>query len=185
MKSNVILSISTALMQVARITIALIASIIILVFIGSFINESLDLIEIAESLSTSIIDSNFTTYSLKQGSFWLSVFALEERSFWLALFVILQKLLILIIWFQIFGYSKDVMNNIKSIKTFAKDNVMAFSKISRLAIGLLIIHFISLSPERISLSLKFDYLFFAFGAIILTQVFKQGQKLLDENELTV
>jgi hypothetical protein len=173
MKSNIILSISTALMQVARVAIALLAAILILMFIGSFINDSINLPEFAKSVSVLNIEPSHTLYTLKEGNFWLSVF------------VILQRLLILIAWFQILGYGRDIMNNIKSIKTFAKDNVIAFSKISGLAIWLLIIHFILLSPDRISLSIKFDYLFFAFGAIILTQVFKQGQKLLEENELTV
>ncbi|WKV13418.1 DUF2975 domain-containing protein [Marivirga harenae] len=173
MKSNLILSISAALMQVARVVIALLAGLIIVMFIGSFVNDTIVLSEFLKSVSLSGTGSGHIVYNLREGNFWVSFF------------VIIQNLAILIVWFLILGYGKEIMINIKSIRTFAKDNVKAFSRISSLALLLVIIQFIALSPGKIGLKIEFSYVFFAFAAIILTQVFKEGQRLLEENELTV
>ena len=173
MKNNTILSISTVVIQVARIAIATLAGLIIVVLIGSLINDPFSLSEFTSTVS--IVNPGLSH----------ALFGLKESNFWISVFVALQNLLILIAWFQLLGYGKTIISNIKSIKTFAKDNVKAFSNISKLAIFLLLIQLVTFSSEQISFSIGFSYVFFAFAAIILTQVFKEGQKLLEENELTV
>ncbi|MGJ3234428.1 hypothetical protein [Marivirga sp.] len=173
MKSNIILSISTALMQVARVAIALLAGVLVVLVVGSFVNDSLTLSDLSFQVSFLDSESAHTIYTVAEDNFWISII------------VIIQKLSVLIIWFQILGYGKDIVANIKSIKTFAKDNVKAFSNLSRLSIILLLIHIPTLSSGKIGIRLEFNYLFLAFAAIILTQVFKEGQNLMEENELTV
>lgn len=173
MKKNVILSISAVIMQVFRVGIALIASLQILLFVATLI-KSLPVKEIINQSESLIFNqSGFQIYELTASSPWL------------AFFIILQNLIILILLFNILGFGIDIVKNIHSLKTFAMDNIKAFEKISQLSVLLVIFRLIKLSPEKISVGIEFNYVFLAFGAIILTQVFKEGHRLLKENELTV
>lgn len=173
MKKNVILSASAIIMQVFRVLIALIASLQILIFIGSLLNNL--------SLEKLIIQSQ----ELLSNQSGLGIIDLTTISPWLAFFIVLQYLIILILLFNILGYGIDIVKNIHSLKTFTKDNISAFYKISQLSVLLVIIKFIKLSPDKIGLGIEFNYVFLAFGAIILTQVFKEGHRLLQDNELTI
>ncbi|WP_375579808.1 hypothetical protein ABWH96_01635 [Marivirga tractuosa] len=173
MKKNVILSASAIIMQVFRVLIALIASLQILIFIGSLLNNL--------SLEKLIIQSQ----ELVSNQSGLSIIDLTTISPWLAFFIVLQYLIILVLLFNILGYGIDIVKNIHSLKTFTKDNISAFYKISQLSVLLVIIKFIKLSPDKIGLGIEFNYVFLAFGAIILTQVFKEGHRLFQDNELTI
>jgi hypothetical protein len=173
MKNNIILSVSTVILQIFRVVISIGAAVQILIFIGASINNLAweDVISVSESLVQT------------QSSY--SLYELAVSNFWLAFFITLQNIVLIIILFQILGYGVDIIKNIHSLKTFTKDNIKAFSRISVLAIALVLVNFLKLSPERIGFTIEFSYVFFALAAIILTQVFKEGQRLLEENELTV
>ncbi|WP_296621748.1 hypothetical protein [Marivirga sp.] len=173
MKKNVILSASAIIMQIVRVLIAVIASLQILIFIGSFTNSL--------SLDKLIVESQ----ELVSNQDGFNIIDLTTISPWLAFFIVLQNLIILVLLFNILGYGNDIVKNIHSLKTFTKDNIKAFDKISQLSVLLVIVKFIKLSPDKIGIGIELNYVFLAFGAIILTQVFKEGHRLLTENELTV
>ncbi|HEY9885807.1 MAG TPA: DUF2975 domain-containing protein, partial [Vampirovibrionales bacterium] len=87
--------------------------------------------------------------------------------------------------FSILGFGIDIIKNIRKNRTFSGLNIKAFDKISQLAVILFFVQFLKLTPNRLGIAIEFNYLFLAFGTIILTQVFKEGHRLLEENELTV
>jgi hypothetical protein len=173
MKKNIILSISVVFMQIARILIAIIASLQVVIFVGALIKNT-PISEIIIQNGDLLINQN-----------GLSIFELTRNSPWLSFLIILQNIGVLMVVFTILGYCINIVRNIHSVKTFTIDNVNAFHKISQLSIILILIKLIKLSPDKIGLGIDFSYIFLAFGAIILTQVFKEGHRLLQENELTV
>jgi len=174
MRKNVVLSVSTMIMQIIRVLISLSAAIQVVLLIGFFIND-MPMQEIIPEFQKLIYNSN-------NG---LQIQEFPENHHWLSYLLIAQNLLTLVLLFSILGYGIDIIKNIGKRKTFTDLNIEAFDKVSRLAVILFFLQLLKLSPGRIGLAIEFNFLFLAFGSIILTQVFKEGHRLLEENELTV
>ncbi|SMG52566.1 Protein of unknown function [Marivirga sericea] len=174
MKKNIILSGSLISMQILRILISLFAAIHVLIVVGFFIND-LPMQEITSDFQSLI-------YNSKSG---LQIQEFPESQHWLSFLLIVQSLSTLALLFSILGYGIDIIRNIGRKKTFTDLNIEAFDKVSQLAVILFFLQLLKLSPGRIGLAIEFNYLFMAFGAIILAEVFKEGHRLLEENELTV
>lgn len=174
MKKNIILSASLVSMQILRVLISLFAAILVLIVVGSLINEF--------PMQENILEMQGLVFSDSNG---LQVSELQETNQWLLYVILFQNLLTLALLFSILGYGVDIIRNIQRNKTFSKLTIKAFDKVSQFAVILFFVQFIKLSPDRVGIGFEFSYLFLAFGAIILTQVFKEGHRLLKENELTV
>lgn len=173
MQKNIILSISAVFMQIFRLVIALFAVIQIVVVLVYYF----------KSASLNEIIGQIQSFSVQYEG--LNIYELTTSSPWLAFFLLLHNVTILLLLFIMLGQGIRIVKNIHSLKTFTIDNIKAFNRISQIAILLIIINFIKLSPDKIAVGIEFNYIFLAFGAIILTQVFKEGHRLLEDNELTV
>lgn len=174
MKKNLVLSSSAFAMQFVRIIISLFAAIHVLIFVGSFTNDF--------PINQNINELKALVFSNPGG---LKIHELSNENQWLSYTVILQNVITLSLLFAILGHGINIIRNIQHEKTFSKSNILAFDKVSQLAVILFVIQFLKLGPDKIGIGFEFSYLFLAFGAIILNQVFKEGHRLLEDNELTV
>jgi len=173
MKKNLVLSSSLFAMQFIRILISLGAALHLVIFVGSFVNDY-PVYQNIEELSSAFNNSGGA-----------KILELSEMKNGLTYMIILQNLITLGLLFSILGYGVDIIRNIQRNKTFSESNIKAFQTVSRLAVILFFLQILKLSPDKIGIAIEFNYLFLAFGAIILNQVFKEGHRLLEENELTV
>jgi hypothetical protein len=101
------------------------------------------------------------------------------------IFTLIQNLALLFYLYKITGELSSVIKSINSLKTFTSENILAFKNISLYAIIIFGIQSIIISPDKISFIVHFSTLVGSALAFILSEVFKEGQKLLEENELTV
>jgi hypothetical protein len=98
---------------------------------------------------------------------------------------LLQNLFLLFFLHKIIVAFTKVIESISSLKTFTAANVKSFQNISLYTLIIFSIQLLKLSPDKIGFSIHFSTIIGSALAIILAEVFKEGQKLLEENELTV
>ncbi|ALI98824.1 DUF2975 domain-containing protein [Rufibacter tibetensis] len=83
----------------------------------------------------------------------------------------------------------NVIRAVQSVQTFHSKSVEAFRKIGFLCLGLALINgFWFLDAEGISrmgFSLKMTPLLFMLGAFIMAEIFKEGNKLYEQDQLTI
>lgn len=83
----------------------------------------------------------------------------------------------------------SVLHSIKNLETFYSDNIEHFRVLARLGfIAFLVscINFSYLNGElHISLSIVFGPLFFSVSCLILSEVFREGKTLLEDNNMII
>jgi len=108
---------------------------------------------------------------------WFMVFAFLKLAF-----TILCSILIL-------NEALKIIQSIRSLDTFKKENIIAFRRMASLFFVLFVLHIFYLKENGDALaftfSLPLDYLFAVIGCFILAEIFKEGNRLMEENELTI
>jgi hypothetical protein len=104
-------------------------------------------------------------------------------------FFYLKSLGMLIVLFLCIKEFQKVMQSVKGIKTFGKDNVSSFRRIGKfLMVYAILASYTSIGFEngRFSgVSLPFTALFLVLLAFIMAEIFKEGVLLKEENDLTI
>ncbi len=95
-----------------------------------------------------------------------------------------------VVVFLIFSELIKVVQSIKSLKTFTNNNIQAFKNIGIYLLIIFALGAISLNigegdSYRFSFSIKFYPLIGALFALLMAEIFKEGNRLREENELTV
>ena len=82
-----------------------------------------------------------------------------------------------------------VINSIKSLETFQKQNVAAFRRIGQMFIGLFLVGILGVqfidTGYHVSFHFNFVPLLGTLAAYILAEIFKEGNRLMEENKLTI
>lgn len=82
-----------------------------------------------------------------------------------------------------------VIRSIRSLETFKEKNILAFRRMGNIFLAFFFIQMFSLTPNgdqySFSVSLPLFYLFAVMGCYILAEIFKEGNKLMEENQLTI
>jgi len=82
-----------------------------------------------------------------------------------------------------------VIQSIRSLDTFKEKNILAFRRMASIFIALFFIHVFSLTQTEeqfsFSLSLPLQYLLGVIACYILAEIFKEGNRLMEENQLTI
>ena len=82
-----------------------------------------------------------------------------------------------------------VINSLKSVDTFKKENIKAFRKMGYVFIALFTIHMFAVDQNsegfELRLSIPLNYLLAVLGCFILAEIFKEGNKLMEESKLTI
>ena len=84
----------------------------------------------------------------------------------------------------------DILQSIRSLKTFYADNIAHFQAIARLAfagflLGCFNFSLVEGSDPRITLGLALGPLMLSVGSLVLAEIFKEGRQLLEEQDLIV
>lgn len=84
---------------------------------------------------------------------------------------------------------QNILNSVRTRKTFKKANVSAFRRIGIYCIALSIISGVSDwdfgNYHTSTLNIDFNVLIIALSAFIFAEIFKEGNQLMEENKLTV
>ncbi len=117
------------------------------------------------------------------------VYTLKNLTLFSLYFNYIQAIIILGLLFKIAQEFKNILNSVNSLKTFEKDNIISFRKIGKY----LLIYFIVTSyyvfrfkeGSTSSLDINLTPLLLIFLCFILSEIFKEGNSLKQENELTI
>lgn len=105
-------------------------------------------------------------------------------------FTYLQLLAIMAFVFLIFREFGRIVNSVSALQTFRNENVEAFRKIGKYLLAVFVIsgfQFISAEPASAHISMSFDTtpLILMLVAYVLAEIFKEGNRLYEEEQLTV
>ena len=96
--------------------------------------------------------------------------------------------MLILIYLSIHQFSA-VLKSVKKLKTFQKTNEIAFRRIGYYCLAIFFLSFLTYwefgDYSKSNISISFNPLAFALFAFILSEIFKEGNKLKEENELTV
>ncbi|CAH8281363.1 DUF2975 family protein [Mariniflexile fucanivorans] len=111
---------------------------------------------------------------------------LKTVSLYITYFKILGGFILIFLCIREF---QKIMQSVKDIKTFRKNNVQSFRRIGRLLIGFAIISsydsFRFENGDFMGISIPFTILFLIVFALIMAEIFKEGILLKEENDLTI
>lgn len=111
----------------------------------------------------------------------------------IALFIILKKLISCIAYYLIVREIVRIIQSIRSLSTFKEQNTIGFRKAGTYFLVLFLISIYSIYeipgegfPRTIvEFSIDLEYIIPAIICLILAEVFKEGNKLREENQLTI
>ncbi len=183
MKRNLILNTFTTLLTLGRLLWVFLIALFVLVVASIFINPGY-----AETTSLTEAFLLMSLESDKPTTLYLSE-AVSQHPYLLALLAVISVLKGFVVFLLLSELIK-VVRSIKSLKTFTNNNIRSFTSI---AIYLLIVFALgafSLAPGKaesfiFSLSIEFYPLLGALFAFLMAEIFKEGNRLREENELTV
>lgn len=89
----------------------------------------------------------------------------------------------------ILGEAIKVISSLKTLTTFRKENIKAFRKMGYIFLVLFVINMLSIIQNATGLEMRFslplNYLLAVIGCFVLSEIFKEGNKLMEENNLTI
>ena len=117
------------------------------------------------------------------------VFAIDELTMGSLYFNYLKVALVMLLGFLCVKEFQKVIESVKGIKTFQRRNVSSFRRIGQyLVVIFFLMSYSSFTFQQGGMSgfyLSFELLILSLLAFIMAEIFKEGNNLLEENELTV
>lgn len=194
MKKNTVLNIAIIICKSLRLFYILIFFALTVIFIHYQINPT-TYKDLDFKTNLLVKDNNFSSFKSYKinvdGKTPLDseVFKFNEIKFTSLLFNYVQLLSILVLYFLSTKEFQKIIKSVKNIKTFQKENSNSFKKIGKY---LLLIFFLTgYTSYRFELggirgfNISFTLLIFTLLTYIMSEVFKEGNKLSEESELTI
>ncbi len=109
-------------------------------------------------------------------------------------FICARSLTMVAILFKIIQLSIRIIKSISSLETFRFENVFSFRKMGQLFLIWFIVAILSIKPltefgvtigVTMTTTLDFKYPLFALVCFVLAEIFKEGNKLMEDNKLTI
>jgi hypothetical protein len=89
----------------------------------------------------------------------------------------------------LFNEALKVIRSIRSLDTFKKQNIASFRRMAMIFLILFVANMFSFYENGEQLAFRFslplNYLLAVIGCYILAEIFKEGNKLMEENQLTI
>ena len=108
---------------------------------------------------------------------------------WFTLFTFLKLALVILSTILIITEILKVIQSIRSLDTFRQKNILAFRRMAQIFLVLFFINIFSLvqteNQVTFTFGLPLEYLFAVIGCSVLSEIFKEGNKLMEENQLTI
>lgn len=109
-------------------------------------------------------------------------------------FTCVRSLIMVAILFRIIQFAMRIIKSISSLETFRFENVFSFRKMGQLFLIWFAVAIPSIRPltefgetfgVTMTTTLNFKYALFALVCFVLAEIFKEGNKLMEENKLTI
>jgi hypothetical protein len=114
---------------------------------------------------------------------------LSQLSVGMLYWLYLRTLLLLSLTFLIFRSVLQILGSIESLKTFRQDNIVAFQKIGKYTLGIFVLTSFNIwivpGDSNLNLTLAFGPLLIAVFALVMAEVFKEGNRLMEDSNLTI
>lgn len=175
--NNKILNLALAISQVMRSFLIFILVVIVIMAVILLINtEALPFLEYNNGSFTFNQGSESAEPGIRpEGGLMLFAFAKIAATIFCSILIINEIL--------------KVIRSIRSLETFKEKNILAFRRMGNIFLAFFFIQMFSLTPNgdqySFSISLPLFYLFAMIGCHILAEIFKEGNKLMEENQLTI
>jgi hypothetical protein len=108
---------------------------------------------------------------------------------WSLYLVLFHRMILVAVWIYILRLLQTVISSVDNLKTFQSKNIIAFRYMGFAFLLLAAISLITVQSgddsTNVSFSLKFGYLVLAAGAFLLSEVFKEGHNLYEQNRLMI
>ena len=152
---------------------------------GGFFNIAFSSVS-ADDDAAGTLGFSFGAYTVSEEETGITMDQLTWTSF---IFNILQMLLVLFLYFLIVKELIKIILSIKDLNTFQEHNSHSFRRFGLIFLGLFFIQaftFIATSEFFTFLfTIHLTPLFLMLGSFILAEIFKEGNILLQENQLTI
>lgn len=182
MQRNLLLKTAHTALVIARFLWVLLIALFIVATLGAIVNP-----DFAKAISLQDYGFLFSSGPDRSGPFSLNEALKQNLILISALFFF--SLVKGIVVFLIFSELIKVVQSIKSLQTFTANNIRAFKNIGIYLLIIFVLNIFALSPGeeayRFSLSIKFYPLIGSLFAFVMAEIFKEGNRLREENELTV
>lgn len=154
-----------------------------------FSPETYALVELPSALKGGFTGQDFRIINASDGENLTNQVLLSELTPGMLYWTYLRTLAFLSLMFLIVKEVRRILGSIESLETFRQDNVIAFQKIGRYA---LIIFFLASfnvwvvpGDSNINLNFALGPLLFAVFALVMAEVFKEGNRLMEDSNLTI
>ena len=138
---------------------------------------------------TNGFQAGLDSFNLKISKSELSNISLADLSHLSLYWILLRSLVIMIISMYILTRYIHVLNSIKSLQTFYNNNVKAFRQVATMSIILALISFFNFGPiednTTWNYTIPFGLIFFTAFNLALSEVFKEGQGLLQDSQAII
>ena len=195
MTKNTLLNIAILVSRLLKIILIIAAIVLTGLFVyaqidkETFEDKEIVLSENSSLMGFSILDSNVWKDDTKNAKYDLNPYTFGKLKT-ISLYVIYIKGLIImaLIYLSITAFEKIVLS-VKSLKTFSTNNARLFRKIGKYMIFILILTSYSVlrfeSGVQSKMSISFTPFIYVLLAFIMAEIFKEGNSLKQENDLTI
>lgn len=175
--NNKILNIALAISQVMRSFLIFILAVVVI--LGIILVADADALPFLEYQNGSF---SFATHDeVAEGT--------SRPEGWFLLFTFIELALSILFSILIINEGLKVIRSIRTLDTFKRQNIIAFRRMAYFFLSLFVVHMFSLKESQetftFTFSLPLNYLFAVVGCFILAEIFKEGNRLMEENELTI
>lgn len=179
MRKNTLLSIAQVIIKFTRIMIVISFALLLISAIGTLINP-----EWSNSLGVDNITLKFS------GDGNSSLGSLLQASSFAFFYNVLNVLMQLTLVFLLLSQLLKVINSISSLKTFIGQNVSSFKRIGYMLVILFFLRMFGFNVtdsgvSTVNFSFDLAPLVGALIAFILMEIFKEGNKLREDSQLTI
>jgi len=175
MNKNVVLKFTLVVFTISRVLVALFFFCSLFIGLGAFV--------IQEYESGIFFESGKVILNNTVDKMSMNEFARQMPIRYV--FTLVQNLAVLFFLYKIIVALVRVIKSINSLKTFTIHNIEAFKNICLYALIIFGVQLIKISPEKIGFIIHFSTIIGSALAFIISEVFKEGHRLLQENKLTI
>ncbi len=177
MERNTLLKISLVLGRIAQIMLIVVAVGLIIIF-GIWLFKE----EVLSNFYFVVTGHGFQITNNPGDS---SAIALSDTGTSVIIFNLIKGLMVLCILYFIIHQGISVIKSIRRLSTFRSDNVLAFRRMGGLFLLWFLIDIISVSQDAMNIKIEPNHLIGSLICFILAEIFREGNRLMEENNLTI
>lgn len=154
-----------------------------------FSPESYALVELPGGSKSGFYGQGFRIISVSYKAANPNAVILSQVSAGMLYWLYLRTLVIMTLTFFMFRSVRRILGSIKSLKTFCQDNIIAFQRIGKYALGIFVLTSFNLwivpGDSDVNLNLALGPLLVGIFSLVMAEVFKEGNQLIEDRNLMI